>query len=615
VKIGRYGLCALMVVSLAACGGGGGGNSGGGGTGSGSGSGSGTASGSGTTATYTIGGTISGLSASGLVLADNGGDNLTVASGASAFTFSSPLQSGASYAVTVASQPSGENCTVASGTGMATANVASVAVTCMPLYTIGGSISGLAASGLVLADNGGDNLSVASGATSFTFATALQSGASYNVTVASQPTGQTCTVASGTGTATAKVTSVAVSCAAAAFNISGTITGLTAAGLQLQYYTGGQTLTVNAGAGTFAFTQPVPYGTTVAMNVVAQPYWQWCTPGAHDFSGPISANITTDTLSCATANAHVTTLAGITTFGNVNGTGSAARFNSPAGIAVDSSGNIYVADAGNNEIRKVTPAGVVTTLATGFSGPEGVAVDDSSGVVYVADTGHNQIAEISTSGTVTVLAGSGSAGAANGLGTAASFNGPAGVAVDSAGDVYVADTGNNEIRMITPTGMVSTLAGSTTSGHLDGTGTAASFNGPQALALDSSGNLFVADSFNNEIREVTTAGVVTTLAGSTTAGSSDGTGTAASFNLPSGIAVDSNGNIYLADSNNNEIRKVTSSGVVTTLAAATTAGSADGTGASASFKLPWGIGVVDASGVLYVGDYGNDEIRQITPGS
>lgn len=407
-------------------------------------------------------------------------------------------------------------------------------------YTIGGSISGLSASGLVLADNGGDNLSVASGASSFVFATQLQSGATYDVTVVTQPTGETCAVTSGTGTASANVSSVAVSCAVAA--------------------------------------------------------------------------------------AQVVTFAGSTTPGSADGTGAAASFNGPSGLAVDASGNIYVADAANNEIRMITPAGVVTTLAgstasgnvdgTGsaarFFSPEGVAVD-SSGNVYVADQKNNEIRKIAPGGVVTTLAGNGTAGHADGTGAAATFNNPWGVAVDSAGDVYVADTDNNEIRMITPTGTVTTLAGSTTAGHADGTGSAASFNAPTGLIVDSGGTLFVADFNNNEIREVTSAGVVTTFAGSTAAGHADGTGTAASFYSPAGVAVDSAGTLYVTDDNNNEIRMITSAGVVTTLAGSyLNQGSSDGTGASASFKLPFGI-ALNASGILYIGDYGNNEVRKVTP--
>jgi serine/threonine-protein kinase len=188
------------------------------------------------------------------------------------------------------------------------------------------------------------------------------------------------------------------------------------------------------------------------------------------------------------------------------------------------------------------------------------------------------------------------------------------VAVDAAGDIIVADTDNNEIRMVTPAGVVSTLAGSTTAGSANGTGSAASFYHPTGVAVDASGNIYVADYGNNEIREITPAGVVTTLAGSTTQGDANGTGSAASFFGPIGVAVDGSGMIYVTDSLNNEIRAVSAAGVVSTLAGSPVAGSANGTGSAASFDTPFGIAVVQASGVLYVGDFGNNQIRQITPG-
>jgi serine/threonine-protein kinase len=490
-------------------------------------------------------------------------------------------------------------------------------------YTIGGSISGLSASGLVLADNGGDSLSVPSAANSFVFSGQLNGGATYDVTVATQPTGEMCTVSGAAGTVSGNVSTVTVSCAAETFTISGTISGLSAAGLALKYYSNGQTLSLAAGATAFAFSQSVPYGTDVSMNVVAQPYWELCTPGSADFSGPLTGNITGDTLSCAVLAAQVTTFAGSTTAGSANGTAAAAQFNGPAGVAFDTAGNLYVADAANNEIRMITPAGVVTTFAgsitpgdsdgTGgaasFHSPEGVAVD-SSGNVYVADTDNNEIRKITPTGVVTTFAGSTVAGHADGTGGAASFTLPTGLAIDAAGDLYVADSGNNEIRMITPAGVVSTLAGSTTAGNADGTGSAASFNQPAGVAVDASGNVFVADFGNNEIREVTPSGVVTTVAGSGAQGHADGTGTAASFYSPTGVAVDSSGNIYVADTNNNEIRKITPAGVVLTLAGSPAAGNQDGTGSSSSFKFPFNI-ALDGSGDLFLADFGNNEIREI----
>ena len=154
------------------------------------------------------------------------------------------------------------------------------------------------------------------------------------------------------------------------------------------------------------------------------------------------------------------------------------------------------------------------------------------------------------------------------------------------------------------------MAGSTTSGSADGTGPAASFNNPNGLAVDGSGNVYVADTFNHMIRKITSAGVVTTVAGSTTSGSADGTGAAASFFRPYAVAIDASGNLYVADCNNNMIRKIDSAGVVTTLAGSTTAGHADGTGTAASFNSPGAV-AADGSGNLYVADSGNNMIRKI----
>ena len=256
--------------------------------------------------------------------------------------------------------------------------------------------------------------------------------------------------------------------------------------------------------------------------------------------------------------------------GSTNGTGSAARFNLPSGAAVDSAGNVYVADTGNSTIRKVTPAGVVTTMAgkagkTGsangkgsaarFFFPNGAAVD-TAGNVYVADTDNNTIRKVTPTGAVTTLAGlAGSSGLVNATGSGARFFNPFGVAVDKAGNVYVADTRNNAIRRVTPTGVVTTLAGGTF-GSNDGIGTGAQFNFPAGVAVDNATNVYVADYGNNIIRKITPAGVVTTLAGLTgVSGTNNGTGSDVRFNLPSGVAVDSTGNVYVADTSNHTIRK------------------------------------------------------------
>ncbi|HRG47185.1 MAG TPA: kelch repeat-containing protein [Leptospiraceae bacterium] len=319
----------------------------------------------------------------------------------------------------------------------------------------------------------------------------------------------------------------------------------------------------------------------------------------------------------------VSTFAGSGITGSTDATGTAASFNLPSGVTVDSSGNLFVADRSSNKIRKITSAGVVTTLAgsgvagsfdaTGtaatFSSPYGVTADNS-GNLYVADTSSNKIRKITSAGVVTTLAGSGSNGSFDATGTAATFSSPFGITIDSSGNLFVADTGINKIRKITSAGVVTTLAGSGTTGSTDATGTAASFNLPRGVMVDSSGNLFVADASSNKIRKITSAGVVTTLAGSGIASSIDSTGTAATFSLPSGVTIDSSGNLYVTDTSSNKIRKITSAGVVTTLAGSGTTGSIDATGTTATFSLPFGI-TIDSLGVLYVTDSGNNKIRKI----
>jgi sugar lactone lactonase YvrE len=243
-------------------------------------------------------------------------------------------------------------------------------------------------------------------------------------------------------------------------------------------------------------------------------------------------------------------------YGSADGTGAAARFSGPAGVAVDSAGNLYVIDGNNSTIRKITASGVVTTLA----------------------------------GTASMTGG------ADGTGTGARLGDPAGVAVDSAGNVYVGDRFNDAIRKVTAVGVATTLAGTAgMDGSADGTGAAARFSEPSAVAVDSAGNLYVVDQANQTLRKVTPAGVVTTLAGTARmAGSADGTGADARFGGPAGMAVDSAGNVYVADRNNATIRKVTPTGTTTTIAG--TAGvSGILLGPTPRFASPQGLALVGDS--------------------
>jgi sugar lactone lactonase YvrE len=321
-----------------------------------------------------------------------------------------------------------------------------------------------------------------------------------------------------------------------------------------------------------------------------------------------------------------TIIAGSDSAGFVNGTGKVARFNHPFGLALDQAGNLYIADQGNSIIREMTPGLVVSTFAgmpgiTGsanaadtlasFNKPFSVAVDGSNNV-YVADAGNNLIRKIAADGTVSTFAGTGVPGSADGTDTA-TFNSPLGVAVDQLGNVYVADYGNNLIRKITSSGLVSTIAGKRgVSGSADGLDTAARFNLPESVAVDASGNIYVADNGNNEIRKVTPAGLVSTLAGNGTAGKSNGKGSGATFNSPFGLAVDASGNIYVADSGNNLIRKITPDATVSTFAGSGSKGAGDANGVQATFNTPAGL-AIDASGNLYVSDENNNIIRKITP--
>lgn len=315
----------------------------------------------------------------------------------------------------------------------------------------------------------------------------------------------------------------------------------------------------------------------------------------------------------------VTTLAGSLVKGSADGTNGAAQFKGMPGVAVDGTGVVYVADQANNTIRRITPAGVVTTYAgtagleglsdgTGavarFYSPRGIAVD-GSGRLYVGGL-ECTIRQIDPGAVVTTLAGT--------RGSEMTKT-PQGVAVDETGNLYIGDYSLATVFKISPDGTKTTLAGlDGARGYVDGTGSVARFYTPYGVVVDASGNVYVSEDYKHTIRKITPDGVVTTLAGSPgVSGSADGTGDAARFNAPRQLAVDSGNNIYVADYNNHTIRKITPAGVVTTVAGvAGASGTNDGSSSTARFYYPTGV-AVDPGGNIYVADYFNHTIRVISP--
>ena len=310
--------------------------------------------------------------------------------------------------------------------------------------------------------------------------------------------------------------------------------------------------------------------------------------------------------------------------------------NDPAGVSVDISGNVYIADTYNHKIRMVTSTGIITTFAGtgtfGSAGDGGAATSaqlyypyevwlGTSSIVYIADYFNNKIRMVTSTGIITTLAGTGTAGSSGdgGAATSAQLYHPSGVSVSASGNMYIADYDNNKIRMVTSAGIITTFVGTGTFGSSGdgGAATSAQLYHPSGVSVSASGVVYIADTYNHKIRTVTTAGIITSFTGTGTLGSTGDGGAATSAQLyyPFGVSVDISGNVYIADTYNNKTRMVTSTGIITTFAGTgTPQGSGGDGGAATSAQLYHPVGVsVGISGIVYIADYFNNKIRVVAP--
>ncbi len=332
----------------------------------------------------------------------------------------------------------------------------------------------------------------------------------------------------------------------------------------------------------------------------------------------------------------INTIAGNGTSGSAgdNAAATLAQLNYPSAVAVDAAGNVYIADASNNRIRKINTGGIISTIAgtgvAGYSGdgaaatlaqlnsPFGVTVD-VAGNVFIADASNNRVRKINTGGIISTIAGTGVLGY-SGDGAAAALaqlSYPYGVVVDAAGNVYISDNANHRIRKIDINGIISTIAGTGVAGY-SGDGAAATLaqlNYPSGIAVDAAGTVYIADYFNHCICKINTGGIISTYAGTGAPGySGDGAAaTLAQLNYPSGVAVDAAGNLYIVDYLNSRTRQVNTGGIISTFAGTGVAGySGDGAAATlAQVNRPLGL-ALDAAGTVYIADYNNHRIRTVS---
>lgn len=340
--------------------------------------------------------------------------------------------------------------------------------------------------------------------------------------------------------------------------------------------------------------------------------------------------------SCAVSAQTISTFAGnkVTAYAGDGGQATAGSLNKPSSIATDKQGNVFIADFYNHVVRKVNAAGMMTTIAgnntVGYSGdggpataaqlngPWGIATDND-GNIYFSDKENHAIRKVSTTGIITTIAGKGKPGyMGDGKpATAALLNHPLGVAVDNSGNIYVADNSNTAVRKISANGIISTFAGNHKAGYSGdgGPATAASFKNIRYVACDNAGNVYISDTWNSVIRKVNAAGVVRNYAGNHTMKYSGdgGAATAAGIYFPVGIAIAADGSLYIADNHNHVIRKVGSDGTITTVAGTGSKGSSGDGGAATAAQLTHPTSIaLDGSDKLYVAEFANNLVRVIT---
>lgn len=330
----------------------------------------------------------------------------------------------------------------------------------------------------------------------------------------------------------------------------------------------------------------------------------------------------------ARAQGMVTTVAGSGNPGIQDGPAALAEFNSPNGIIVDAQGNCYISDLNNNSVRRISAAGVVEKIAgdggsgyfdhanglfSSFNFPYGLTLD-TAGNLYVADFGNSAIRKILPGGSVSTWVGNGRGGYQDGPGPLARLYSPTGITSDPAGNLYVVDSGNLRIRRIDAIGNVTTIAGSGSSGNADGPAATAQFREPLGIARDPAGNLYISDRIAHRIRKLSPAGIVSTYAGTGVRGYADGPALNAQFASPTGLAIDTAGNLYVLDRDNPRVRRIDPSGNVTTVAGTGIAGYADGPAGQAQFNLPYGLCLGANGRDLYITDSGNHRIRRLALG-